>query len=98
MLPLVANDWMWRTGAAGSGVSMVSLVVATTFLYLLATSFYRNEEAGWKKALPALPVAVFLFNPSVLYMQSTPMTELLFIAALLMAVYSLQRWLNDQTG
>jgi hypothetical protein len=97
MLPLVANDWMWRTGAAGSGVSMVSLVVAAIFLYLLATSFYRNQEAGWKKALPAISVGVFLFNPSVLYMQSTPMTELLFIAVLLTAAYSLQRWLNDQT-
>src|SRR5438309_3107295 len=39
MLPLVADDWMWRTGAAGSAVSMVSLVVAAIFLYLLAKSF-----------------------------------------------------------
>jgi len=98
MLPLAANDWMWRTGAAGSAVSMISLVVAAIFLYLLAKSFYRDEEAGWKKALPAMSVAIFLFNPSALYMQSTPMTELLFMAALVTAAYSLQRWLNDQTA
>src|SRR5713226_4462758 len=54
MMPLVANDWMWRTGAAGSAVSMISLVAAAIFLYLLAKSFYRDEEAGWKKALPAM--------------------------------------------
>jgi hypothetical protein len=98
MLPLVANDWMWRTGAAGSAISMVSLVVAAILLYLLAERFYRNQEGSWKRALPSMSVAIFLFNPSVLYMQSTPMTELLFIAALLMAAYSLQRWLNDQTA
>ena len=97
MLPLVADDWMWRTGAAGSAVSMVSLVVASIFLYLLAKSFYRNEEARWNRALPAMSVAIFLFNPGALYMQSTPMTELLFMAALVTAAYSLQRWLNDQT-
>ncbi len=98
MLPLVASDWMWRTGAAGSAVSMVSLVVAAIFLYLLAKSFYRSEGPGWEKALPAMSVAIFLFNPSTLYMQSTPMTELLFMAALVTAAYSLQRWLNEQTA
>jgi hypothetical protein len=98
MLPLVTNDWMWRTGAAGSAISMVSLVMAAIFLYLLATSFYRNQEGSWKRALPAMSVAIFLFNPSALYMQSTPMTELPFMAALVVSAYSLQRWLNDQTA
>ena len=97
MLPLVANDWMWRTGAAGSAVSMISLIVAAVFLYLLARSFYREEDGFAKKALPAVSVGILLFNPSGLYLQSTPMTELIFMAALVAAIYTLQRWLNDQT-
>ena len=97
MLPLVANDWMWRTGAAGSAVSMISLIVAAVFLYLLARSFYREEDGFAKKALPAVSVGILLFNPSGLYLQSTPMTELIFMAALVAAIYMLQRWLNDQT-
>jgi len=98
MLPLVANDWMWRTGVAGSIVSMISFVIAAVSLYLLARSFYRKEDGRWREALPALSAAIFMLNPSALYMQSTPMSELVFISALVAAVYLLQRWLNDQSA
>jgi hypothetical protein len=97
MLPLVANDWMWRTGVAGSLVSMISFVIAALSLYLLARSFYSEEDDRCSKTLPALCAAIFILNPSVLYMQSTPMSEVVFMAALAGAVYLLQRWLNDQT-
>src|SRR6266849_5340539 len=53
MLPLVVNDWMWRTGVAGSIVSMISFVIAALSLYLLARSFYRKEDWGWSEGLPA---------------------------------------------
>jgi Dolichyl-phosphate-mannose-protein mannosyltransferase len=97
MLPLVANEWMWRTGAAGSIVSMISFVIAALSLYLLARNFYCQEDAPWREALPALSAAIFILNPSVLYMQATPMAELVFMAALVSSVYLLQRWLDDQT-
>ena len=98
MLPLVANDWMWRTGVAGSVVSMISFVIASVALYLLAVGLYEKEEGIWRKALPVLAAAIFIANPSVLYMQSTPMSELIFMAALVAAVLALQRWLNLQTA
>jgi hypothetical protein len=97
MLPLVRNDWMWRTGLAGSIVSMISYVVAAIALYLLARNFYRKEDEPYKEILPAITAAIFLLNPSTLYMQSTPMTELVFMATLALAVYLLQRWVTDQT-
>lgn len=98
MLPLVTNDWMWRTGAAGSIVSMITFVIAALSLYQLATTFYRKEDTRWRNALPALTAVIFLFNPSVLYMQSTPMGELVFMAALVASVYLLQRWVDEQTA
>lgn len=97
MLPLVASDWMWRTGAAGSIVSMVSFVIGALGLYRLSRSFYSGEDERWRQGLSALSVAIFVLNPSALYMQSTPMTELVFMAALVTAVSLLQQWLNEQT-
>lgn len=97
MLPLVTNDWMWRSGAAGSVVSMISFVIAALSLYMLARTFYRKEDGAWREALPALTAGIFLFNPSVLYMQSTPMAELVLMGALVAAVYLLQRWVDEQT-
>jgi|GEM_PF-604273 len=97
MLPLVANDWLWRTGVAGSIVSMLSFVIAAASLYLLAREVFSSEAGQWRKLLPLMSVGIFLFNPSVLYMQSTPMTELIFMASLLAAIYMLQRWVGEQT-
>ncbi len=97
MLPLVANDWMWRTGAAGSIVSMLFYVITALSLYKLAGLIYRDEEKRFGKSMPAVACAIFLFNPSALYMQSTPMSELVFMGAVAAAVYFLQRWAMDQT-
>jgi hypothetical protein len=97
MLPLVSIDSMWRSGAAGSIVSMLFFVLASCALYKLASLFYRDEDPRWKKRLPALTLAIFALNPSALYMQTTPMSELVFMGALAIAVYLLQRWAFDQT-
>ncbi|HKA19870.1 MAG TPA: hypothetical protein VKN18_16385 [Blastocatellia bacterium] len=97
MLPLVTNDWLWRTGAAGSIVSMISFIIAALVLYRLAQKLYRGEDPLSTKALPALSLAIFVFNPSVLYLQTTPMSELVFMSALIVAVYLLQCWRDDQT-
>ena len=97
MLPLVTDDRLWRTGAAGSIVSMISFVIAGLSLYLFSKRFYEKAEGRWNEVLPILSFAIFTLNPSVLYMQSTPMTELVFMGALMAAVYLLQRWFSEQT-
>src|SRR5262249_22077256 len=96
MLPLVTDDRLWRTGAAGSIVSMISFVIAGLSLYLFSKRLYEKADGRWK-VLTILSFAIFTLNPSVLYMQSTPMTELVFMGALMAAVYLLQRWFSEQT-
>jgi hypothetical protein len=96
MLPFVSNEWMWRTGAAGSVISMISFVIAAVSLYSLAGGFYE-KEGNRSSVLAGASVAILVLNPSALFMQATPMTEMVFIAALLAAVCLLQRWVKDQT-
>ncbi|HWO00557.1 MAG TPA: hypothetical protein VNS63_14960 [Blastocatellia bacterium] len=97
MLPLVSNDWMWRTGVAGSVISMISFVIAAVSLYSLAWSFYGKENSR-SRILAAIAVAIFVLNPSALFMQATPMTETVFMAALLAAICLLQRWNEHQAS
>jgi len=97
MLPLVANDWMWRTGVAGSIPSMLAFIVAAVSLYLLARNFYEPEDGAFAHALPFVSAGIFLLNPSALYMQATPMSELIFMGALVAAAYLLQRWVDGQS-
>jgi Dolichyl-phosphate-mannose-protein mannosyltransferase len=97
MLPLVANDGLWRSGAAGSLISMVAFVVAATMLYRIARQSYEQEDARLAAWMPVAALAVFVLNPSLLFMQTTPMTESLFMAAIATAVFCLQRWMSEPT-
>jgi hypothetical protein len=97
MLPLVTNGWMWRTGAAGSIVSMIAFIIAALVLHRLAKRLYQGEDSLSIKALPMLSLGIFLLNPSVLYFQTTPMSELVFMAGFILAVHLIQCWRDDQT-
>lgn len=95
--PLAANDWMWRTAMAGSLVSMLAFVVAALALYRHAGRLYEAEPEPYRKALPLLSAAIFLLNPSALYMQTTPMSEPVFMGALAGSAFLIQRWVDEQS-
>jgi hypothetical protein len=81
MVPLVRNDWMWRTGLAGAIVSSVSTSVAAAFFFASVQRLFLNAAAA------AAAVAVFLLNPNTLYLGSVPMTEPVFFAACFALLY-----------
>jgi hypothetical protein len=90
MLPLIWFTPFYYSGFAGSAVSMISYVIACVYVYKMAFGLVRAT-------LPALGgVAVFALNPNVLYMQSTPMSELLLFAAMSATAYYIQQWLQTQ--
>lgn len=79
------NAWYY-SGLAGSVVSMISYVLATRYLYRTAQGLTGNRVAA------VVAAALFAGNPNVLYLQSTPMSELLLIACLAAATYHLMLW------
>jgi hypothetical protein len=95
MLPLVANDRLWRSGAAGSLVSMIAFIVAAFMIFQIARHLYRQEDARLAAWMPVVSLAIFVLNPSALFMQTTPMTESIFMAAIAAAVFCLQRWVME---
>ena len=81
MLPLVANDALWRNGLAGAIPSACCFLIAACFLFAAARRVFQSEAA----AVAAL--GVFCLNPNLLYLQSTPMTEPVFFACLMALLY-----------
>lgn len=81
MLPLIWNDTLFSSGIAGSLPSMVGYVVAAMYMYRLARLVSASRGAGWVAA------GVLMLNPSLLYMQSTPMSESPSLGAFVVAVY-----------
>ena len=89
MLPFIWNDYLWRTGLAGSFPSMVSYLVTTIYLYFAIRRLTRKRLASF------IGVLVFILNPNVLYLQTTPLSELVCIAAMTMTGYYFLAWTQD---
>ena len=91
MAVFAQNDALWRSALAGSIVSGISFVLAGGFLYATAR---RVFDSG----MPALAATlVFATNPNVLYLQSTAMTEPLFMATVMAVLYFTVRFRDTQS-
>jgi glycosyltransferase involved in cell wall biosynthesis len=84
--PLLHIPGAFLSGIGGSVVSMMAFVVASRYLY--KTVFMIS---GWLWAGVAA-AGVFMFNPNVLYMQSTPMEEVPLYACIAASMYFAVRY------
>jgi hypothetical protein len=82
----VQIDFLYRTGASAVAISVASFVVAAGAVAWIVVSATGSEAAGACAAL------VFVLNPNVLYLQSTPMTEPLLVALMTLAIAMLIDW------
>lgn len=96
LLPFAYNDQLWRTGLAGSIVSMGCYLTITMVLFEIGTTIHRsfaiNETSKNRILAGVLAASIFAFNPSILYLQTTPMTELPFLVAVTISAWLLMRW------
>ena len=92
IVPFVWNDYLWRTGLAGSIVSLLSYVVASVYVFLSARRLTKNGMASFVGTL------VFILNPNILYLQSTPLSELVLIATLTAACYYFLIWAQTDSS
>ncbi len=84
--PLARNDFLWRTGLAGSLISTATFALAAWFLFRLSLEMNRNVAAA------AVTLAAFLACPNMAYLASTPLTEPLAILWMVLVVYGLFRY------
>ncbi len=86
MIPLVWSSTLYYTGLAGSLISMGAYVICVVAVFGIVRMLTRSHWGAWTGA------AVFGLNPEILYLQSTPMGEMLMYALLLLAVLCLIAW------
>jgi hypothetical protein len=80
------NDYLWRTGLAGSLVSMAGFVLTARFLFRLSLEMNRSLAGGW------VTLASVLLCPNMLYLAVAPLTESMAILWTVLTVYSLFRF------
>ncbi|HZI55484.1 MAG TPA: glycosyltransferase family 39 protein [Verrucomicrobiae bacterium] len=72
-IPFVVNGHMWQTGLGASIPSMIAYLAGTLGVFRLVSGL-ASRTAAWTAAL------IYALNPNLIYMQSTAMTEPLYLA------------------
>jgi hypothetical protein len=85
LIPSVAVYAWWANGIAGAIPSALAYIAGCAGLYRLARRWLSPAEAG-------LALAFFAINPNLLYLQTTAMTEPLFLCETIWIVVWLVEW------
>jgi hypothetical protein len=88
MIPFIISNQSWQTGAGGSLPSMVAYVLGVVGIFRLvrsATSFNLPPDSSSRIAA-WMAAGIYAANPNLLYLQSTAMTESLYLALFLWAL------------
>jgi hypothetical protein len=88
IMPFIASQRMWQSGAGGSIPSMAGFVLGVLGIFrLVRTSLKRDGEVGGAAKLGAWAAAIiYAGNPNLIYMQATAMGESLYLALFIWAV------------
>jgi hypothetical protein len=78
-VPFTSNTWLWRSGLGASIPSMLAFVAGTLGMFRLVRGL-ASRGAAWIAAL------IYALNPNLIYMQSTAMTEALYLALFIWTV------------
>lgn len=93
MIPFAQIDFLWRTGLAGACASLPCYVISAVYLFMTARRLTHDSRASFVGTL------VFILNPNILYLQTTPLSELVFICTMIAACYYILAWAQDgRTG
>ena len=81
MLPFIAIHWLWQTGIGGSIPSLFAYVLSVTGIFrLVRTAPGVDSESLPAKVAAWLAAAIFALNPNLIYLQTTAMTEPVYLA------------------
>ncbi|HXZ27960.1 MAG TPA: hypothetical protein VEG08_08180, partial [Terriglobales bacterium] len=89
ILPFVVPDDWWQSGVGGSIPSMVAYVAGAVGIFRLVRA-RASRPAAW------LAAAAFGLNANLLYLQSTAMTEPLYLALFIWAVAYLDDFVRER--
>ncbi|HSX09992.1 MAG TPA: hypothetical protein VLF93_07585 [Candidatus Saccharimonadales bacterium] len=81
MIPFVIFDPLWRTGLAGSIISGIFYVITCVYIFKLTKLITKNVFASF------ISFVVFATNLNILYLQTTPMTEIPLIAFFVLSTF-----------
>lgn len=90
MIPFIWNDYLWHTGIAGYLMSGMSFVFCGIFIYKTAQLITKSFLAS------LFAVLIFALNINILYLQTTAMSESIFLASLAATIFFFLKWFQTK--
>jgi len=87
MIPFIIYDPLWRTGLGGSIVSGIFYSITCVYIFKLTKLITKHTVASF------IAFLIFATNLNILYLQSTPMTEVPLIAFFVLSSYYFVKYL-----
>lgn len=86
MLPFIWNRFLWHTGIAGAIMSMSAFIIGGYYVYKSANLLTENQLTSF------ISTGIYALNINLLYLQTTAMSESLFLATLAATIYYFLEW------
>jgi hypothetical protein len=88
--PIAAIDPLWKSGAAGSLISVACFIGTSLFLFSTGTVWTGSRITGW------VAFMLFALNPRLVYFFTTPENETLMVLCAAGLTYFLVRWTQGE--
>lgn len=86
MVPFIASKFLWQTGIGGAIPSMIAYVFSVAGIFRVVRTVVSDLAAPGSRFAAWLATAIFALNPNLIYLQTTAMTEPLYLAFFIWAV------------
>jgi hypothetical protein len=82
MLPFLISRWLWQTGIGGSIPSLCAYVLSVIGIFRLVQTVLgsANNQEVPGAGFPWFTAGIFALNPNLIYLQTTAMTEPVYLA------------------
>jgi hypothetical protein len=99
MIPFLVSGWAWRTGVGGSMPSLIAYVAGCVGIFRLARGAlsFPSEPDAMARLAAWTATLVYAANPNLLYLQSTAMTEPLYLAFFIWAVVFFSEFVQQRS-
>lgn len=96
MLPFLISDSLWRTGVGGSIPSVIAYVFGVAGIFRLMRGALAAHDRTRNVARAGAWIAALVFgaNPNLIYIQTTAMTEAIYLACFIWGVVHFSEWIS----
>jgi hypothetical protein len=97
MIPFLLSDWAWRTGVGGSIPSLAAYVLGAVGIFRLVRSGLGFPSRPYTAVRIAAWIATLIYvaNPNLIYLQTTAMTEPLYLALFIWTVMYFNEFVQE---